>query len=1340
MTDDPLIWNKARAAMPLLEVIRAEGRGDCIPSKHGGPNRQLECPFCQRKGKWGVGIKGDRWWFKCAHPACDAHDGPAGQGEIGFIALARGIPQKTACTEYLKMAVPELVPHLFEDSKPSAPSEPKPKPRPKPAQEPKNPWDELVMKLPLTGPDSERILKKRGLSPESQDIFCLRSNNPANRAIVASLADRWTEEKLVEIGILKHKRGQAPYPAGQLCGWGRTGKWVKGGDKAADEHDEQEWSEDVEPPLIPYFGTDGIPFYVRPHKGGITNDEKKELEDSECFLDDDDATEERECAAHVWFPPNFRDLLELCDGVAVLTEGEFKAMAACQAGIACCASPGISFIRNPAFKRELIKSLQTYGVRELVVIFDNEVKDDPRLPNYKADPQKRCDTEIYAELTMRELHPHFANIGGRVLVGQLPEKWEDGDVRMNLRDAGKTDFDGILAKCVGELGIADGTKRARRIFRSAIHEASDQPNRDLFATQKRKAIERGIHMRYVKRRVPFGGAKEWKIALRMEEWDDEAQEQVDKELASALKAIRGKYYEWKNPPKSTEKDEPPPGTRQHYTLVLIPEVEGLIQAAKEQKKYDRLRILNAKLSALYMRLKGLPEEISTCVIRGQFKLHTPGAQTCRMVQVFDSRVTGRGRQPILRKLDPKHCKSAGEFQEWVQGTGEGDWMGGKSALDMLVADINDQLFERDIHAVTNAGHHAGTKCWFYGDSAYMDDLSSKEGRSIEIFPDDNGVFWIDGTGYMLDIAADDPEASKFSLGFPLLHSPQGMKTSNLFDEGNLGDLLETQIYEHNKIPRLCAHCEPLLKLCKAMREGDEKESIETMLAACSIEPVAVDSPVLKDPQGRAQLETIPFRDFIEREIVSICIETMATCLRITIGDYDAWAAIGGILAFNLGPELVSEYHCHPGLWLSGPFGDGKSDTLLMLTRMMGLKDKALKLTKDLTAVGMNRTLAQYGSLPVPFDEFRRDMEDVKAREHVMRSATERGASPKGTIQDATSTRSIPIRTSPVVSGEHSSEDPATRSRFLHIAVNKARRQPGSLAAWEKLKAFRPHFYHIGRWVIKRRRAFAAETLKQVREWMGDAEVKTAIDKERIRLSTGVGYCAFNTIAGMLGLYDIGRPLEARKPDFRACMVKIGGSASSNATQETFRNQFWREILNGIGRGTSGIKTDFFSIRMCWLKDEKGTLLPSNTVPDYSAASVIEGVPPSAGAFFKQQLATRKFRLAVLSETQAQTFATALPVMFVSHGELFAEYQRDARTQGQTARIGLTDLLTECKEEDWFLPGQHIQKLGTDKGSTRCWAIALDTFQFAQDFLLRLSTENDPPYLAALTKRAEQGAQ
>lgn len=371
------------------------------------------------------------------------------------------------------------------------------------------------------------------------------------------------------------------------------------------------------------------------------------------------------------------------------------------------------------------------------------------MPNYKADPQKRCDTEVWAEFTMIEMRPHFRNIGGTVLVGQLGDEW---------RVDGKADFDGILAKCVAELGLGDGTKKARKAFREAMQGASGQPNRDLFHTQKRKIIERRLHMKFVERRVPFGAAKERALAERLSEWDEEGGRMiegkmtgapVDKELSDAFRKVRGCYYEYKGAAKDA--------VRKSLLEVEIPEVQGHIKAAREAKQYDRLRVLRAKESALWVRVKhGLPEPISTCIIRGEFKLHTPGGGVSRMVRVFDSRTTHRGGSlPPMHKLRPTDCKNGGSFRPWVQETGAGDWMGGETVLQKVVADLNDELHERDIHAVTSAGYHTQTRCWFFGDVAYLDDPANKDGASTELFPDENGVFWIDGVGYNLDAQADE---------------------------------------------------------------------------------------------------------------------------------------------------------------------------------------------------------------------------------------------------------------------------------------------------------------------------------------------------------------------------------------------------------------------------------------------------------------------------------------------------------------------------------------------------------------------------------------------------------
>ena len=129
---------------------------------------------------------------------------------------------------------------------------------------------------------------------------------------------------------------------------------------------------------IKYFSDDGICFYLRPHKGGITAGDEDE--------DDDEPT----CSSHVYCPFLLANTDATREGVAILTEGEFKAAAIFQCGIPAFAIPGVSFVRNPAFRAELIALIRRFGITDLVIVFDNEVKDDPAFPErYKPDPTDR---------------------------------------------------------------------------------------------------------------------------------------------------------------------------------------------------------------------------------------------------------------------------------------------------------------------------------------------------------------------------------------------------------------------------------------------------------------------------------------------------------------------------------------------------------------------------------------------------------------------------------------------------------------------------------------------------------------------------------------------------------------------------------------------------------------------------------------------------------------------------------------------------------------------------------------------------------------------------------------
>lgn len=116
----------------------------------------------------------------------------------------------------------------------------------------------------------------------------------------------------------------------------------------------------------------------------------------------------------------------------VLTEGEFKAAAAMQFGFKCIAVPGISSFSKKHFPK-LIEILDHNKIRSITILFDNEVKDDPKYPKrFVENPANRYDTEFYAYYMAKRLDREG---GLNVKIGRLPDGW---------RREGKIDIDGAL--------------------------------------------------------------------------------------------------------------------------------------------------------------------------------------------------------------------------------------------------------------------------------------------------------------------------------------------------------------------------------------------------------------------------------------------------------------------------------------------------------------------------------------------------------------------------------------------------------------------------------------------------------------------------------------------------------------------------------------------------------------------------------------------------------------------------------------------------------------------------------------------------------------------------------
>lgn len=156
--------------------------------------------------------------------------------------------------------------------------------------------------------------------------------------------------------------------------------------------------------VIPYLSADGSAYCLRPHKLGFRGVQV------EIFQQKALASQPTEI---------------------ILTEGEFKAFAASQVmGIPAIGIPGISSFSEQHFQR--LVDFMKPCVKKVVVIFDNEVKDDPtNAKRYKENPQDRYDTDFYAYWMATRLE----EAGFETRVGVLPDAW---------REDGKIDIDGAL--------------------------------------------------------------------------------------------------------------------------------------------------------------------------------------------------------------------------------------------------------------------------------------------------------------------------------------------------------------------------------------------------------------------------------------------------------------------------------------------------------------------------------------------------------------------------------------------------------------------------------------------------------------------------------------------------------------------------------------------------------------------------------------------------------------------------------------------------------------------------------------------------------------------------------
>lgn len=224
----------------------------------------------------------------------------------------------------------------------------------------------------LSDKHCQELKTKRGFSDETIAKFRFFSGGNYLLEIEPELNKNFTPDALLTAGVMVNS-GKSPTLSPQLLQ-----------DKI----------------IIPYI-TDGQVTLIRPHKYGL-----------------------HEVGIQV-FPASWGKNL-------IITEGEFKAVAADQLGFNAIALPGVSSFSGEHFPT-LIKLLNDHQVKDICIIFDSEDKVTPGQSRHKPNPSQRYDTEYYSYLMAYLLERE----GKTVRIGKLPKSWQVDY---------KVDIDGALAQ------------------------------------------------------------------------------------------------------------------------------------------------------------------------------------------------------------------------------------------------------------------------------------------------------------------------------------------------------------------------------------------------------------------------------------------------------------------------------------------------------------------------------------------------------------------------------------------------------------------------------------------------------------------------------------------------------------------------------------------------------------------------------------------------------------------------------------------------------------------------------------------------------------------------------
>lgn len=184
------------------------------------------------------------------------------------------------------------------------------------------------------------------------------------------------------------------------------------------------------------------------------------------------------------------------------------------------------------------------------------------------------------------------------------------------------------------------------------------------------------------------------------------------------------------------------------------------------------------------------------------------------------------------------------------------------------------------------------------------------------------------------------------------------------------------------------------------------------------------------------------RSMSEDSIPSLCekeinIQDVADRIRHSVGGYEAYIAIGWVIATIFSKDIFPKYKCMPILFPHGKRESGKSTFMRWVMAFFGVETEGISVGKTTTSNYIARALSYWSSLGIWFDEYRNE-QGVIEKDGLFRSAYNRQLSGKGTAT-AFQAKGFAVHSVMAISGEELPKDNGLFTRCIPLQISSYKR-------------------------------------------------------------------------------------------------------------------------------------------------------------------------------------------------------------------------------------------------------------------------------------------------------------